>query len=486
VPGFDVVIVGAGSAGAAMAARVSEDNACRVLLVEAGADYCSADTPPAISGPNFTRALGLRGFHWRDLKAVLTDRQSPRSYPCGRGVGGSSAINGQLAVRALPSDFSGWFGWSWEEALAAFIGLEDDLDYGSAPYHGRGGPLPISRVASKDWGAVSEALWNSGLTRHPDLNAPDSTGLSPIAWNRREGRRASVKDAYLEPARNRANLTISANTLAARVVFYGSRVAGVEVVTAGGVRLVEADCVIVCAGALYTPALLLRSGLGPADEVRALGIDVIADLLGVGQNLYDHPSAWFSFPLRQEARTRSVDVLPGYSILRFSSGLAPNDVQILPLDRTFTTTSGGLMVSVMRPFSRGTVRLRDRHPTTDPIVEFRLLTDSRDLARLRDGFRYCLSLMETAPFTSITEGICQPGDEHLDEWLLTHCDGNSHAGGTCRMGPPGDPQTVVDATGRVLGVDGLRVVDASIVPEPVSAPPQLSVIMIAERLSQAL
>jgi 5-(hydroxymethyl)furfural/furfural oxidase len=432
------------------------------------------------------RALGLRDFHWRDLKAVLTDRQLPRSYPCGRGIGGSSAINGQLAVRAIPSDFCGWFGWSWKEALDAFVRLEDDLDFPSEPYHGRGGPIPISRVPINEWGGVSDALWNSDIEHHPDLNSPDSIGLSPITWNCKAGRRVSVKDAYVEPARCRPNLTISANALVTRIVFSGSRAAAVQVVTAAGVRSIEADRIILCAGALYTPALLLRSGVGPADELQTLDIDVIADLPGVGDNLYDHPSAWFSFPLRREARARSLDVLPGHATLRFSSGLAPKDMQILPLDRTLTTNLGGLVVSLLRPFSRGTVRLRDSRATTDPIVQFHLLADSRDLTRMREGFRYGLSLAERTPFANIIEGSFRRAADNLDEWLLMHCDGQSHAGGTCRMGPPGDPQTVVDSGGRVLGVEGLWVVDASIIPEPVSAPPQLSVIMLAEQLGQVL
>ncbi|MEM9566327.1 MAG: GMC family oxidoreductase N-terminal domain-containing protein, partial [Actinomycetota bacterium] len=309
----DVVIVGAGSAGSTLAARLSEDAARRVVLLEAGPDLRTADVPDAMASSNPSRIINdpeHATWRWDDLTSTRTGAQEPRVYWRGRGVGGSSLINGQIAIRGTVEDYDGWAadgctGWSYDEVLPAFCRLETDLRYGDASYHGAEGPIPIDRAPASAWGpvdlALAEAAMDLGYGWAADHNAPGTTGVSPYAINRRDGRRVSAADAYLEPRRGSDNLEIRGGVTVDSVLFDGDRAVGVRAVVDGRVEDITAtEAVVLAAGAVHSPAILQRSGIGPSDHLRTLGLDTRIDL-PVGLGFQDHPAVFLPIVLDQAA-----------------------------------------------------------------------------------------------------------------------------------------------------------------------------------------
>ena len=562
---YDYIIVGGGSAGSVLANRLSARSANKVLLCEAGQDTPPGQEPPEIRDSYSGTAYFDPRFHWTELKVhtQVVSHNNPeenrpplRKYEQARVLGGGSSINGQMANRGAPTDYAEWenrgaAGWGWNDVLPYFKKVERDLDF-DGPWHGKDGRIPVRRIPPNHWTrhatAVGEACKLAGMKFLPDQNGEFVDGYFPVTHSNASEQRVSAAMGYLDAeTRKRSNLTISTDTQVKSLIFEGTRCVGVIAIVESKETEFRAHEVILSSGAIHSPAHLLRAGIGPVGQLNDLGIPVVAALPGVGQRLMDHPSISLSSYIRRGARMNEHTRRHIQMGIRYSSdmpGIPKGDMFVAVISKSAWHAVGeqiaSLLTFINRTYSEtGQVKLASRDWRAEPTVEFNLLSDTRDLDRLKTGFRKMAALQMSAPLKAVTDnpfpasysdrvrkiGVVNAKNRFLTAIVSKFLDGPAalrrymidkfvvegftfdqvmtddaaleafvkkaaigvwHASCTCRMGRAEDPMSVVDTQGRVKGVQGLRVVDASVFPIVPCANTNFPTLMTAEKIADAV
>ncbi|HUC10765.1 MAG TPA: mycofactocin system GMC family oxidoreductase MftG [Stellaceae bacterium] len=516
---YDVVIVGGGAAGCVLASRLAENPQTSVLLLEAGPDYPNPDQLPDEIKFGHTRfAEAPDSQHNWALRGTITEEQGAIHVAQGRVIGGGSSINGQAMQRGFPEDFDSWAAlgndqWSYDMVLPYFRKSERDLDIQDNYCHGSDGPIPVRRRQTGPWPTIQqafhEACLNAGFGTTNDKNGLHPAGLGVTPSNNLDGVRVSTAMGHLNRVRHHLNLTVRGGVFVRKIVIKDGRAVGVEAESGGQMFQIEADRVVLSAGAIRSPHLLMLSGIGPADHLRQFGIPTAYHLPGVGQNLMNHLSAQLTFKVKDgvslETHPDAAHFALHYTaegssavndmVLRTSPVIDPRQERVPGVRTKYLVgdvapeQAARIHCTLGLPDGTGYVRLASADPSVQPAFNYCYLQHPNDIRRVREGVRLAARLLESDAYKEVVDQRIHPtddilaNDDALDLWIRQTVGTARHVSGTCKMGPDSDPMAVVDQYCQVKGVQGLWVADASIMPRvPRSGGAHATVIMIGERV----
>src|SRR5215469_9402617 len=516
---YDIVIVGGGAAGSVLASRLAADAQTSVLVLEAGPDYPDpAHLPDDVKFGHTRFAEAPNSKHNWALRGTITEEQGVIHVAQGKVIGGGSSINGQAMQRGFPEDFDSWAAlgndeWSYDKIVPYFRRSERDLDIQDNYCHGTEGPIPVRRRQTGPWPAIQQAFHaaclQAGFGTTNDKNGLHPAGLGVIPSNNLDGVRVSTAMGHLNPMRHHLNLTVRGGVFVRKILIKDGKAVGVEAESGGKVFQVEADRVVLSAGAIRSPQLLMLSGIGPADHLQQFGIPTVRDLPGVGQNLWNHLSAQMTFKVKDgvslATHTDAVHfalhyTAPGSSavndmVLRSSTVVDERQEHVAGVRTKYLSgdvppdRAARISCTLGLPDGSGYVRLASADPSVQPSFNYCYLQHPNDIRRVRDGLRMAVRLLASDAYRDVVEHRIYPTDDGLaddaalDLWIRQTVGTARHVSGTCKMGPDTDPRAVVDQYCRVKGIERLWVADASVMPRiPRSGGAHATVIMIGERV----